>query len=55
MFFIAALVLAQMGAEAVGAALPTLIEHSFGDFASKLTHLVILTYVVDFLGRQIAP
>lgn len=53
--FILALVLAQLGAEAVGAALPTLIQKTFGDFAGTVTQIAIFSYLADFTARQFAP
>lgn len=53
--FIIALVLAQLGAESLGAALPTLVEKTFGNFAATVTHLTVLSYVAGFLALQAAP
>ncbi|MFA5139779.1 MAG: hypothetical protein WC728_11165 [Elusimicrobiota bacterium] len=52
--FIASLVVAQIGVEALGAALPTLVQKAFGDFTA-VAQLAIFASVASVVGRQAGP
>jgi MFS family permease len=52
--FIAALVVAQIGVEALAVALPTLVQKAFGDFTA-VAQLAIFSSVAAVVGRQAGP
>ncbi|MBI3298316.1 MAG: hypothetical protein HYZ75_09145 [Elusimicrobia bacterium] len=54
MMFIAALVVAQVGVEALGSAMPTLVQTTFGDFTA-VAQLAIFSSVASIIGRQFGP
>jgi len=54
MMFIASLVVAQIGVEALGAAMPTLVQKTFGDF-TVVAQLAIFSSIASILGRQLGP
>ncbi|MBI4679419.1 MAG: hypothetical protein HY748_17730 [Elusimicrobia bacterium] len=51
-FFILALIFGQIGIEALGAALPALIEKSFGD-VTKMAEITIFASATNIIGRTI--
>lgn len=54
MMFIASLVVAQIGIEALGAAMPTLVQKTFGDFTA-VAQLAIFSSIASIVGRQLGP
>lgn len=54
MMLIASLVVAQVGVESLGAAMPSLIQKTFGDFTA-VAQLAIVASVASIVGRQIGP
>ncbi len=52
--FIAALLIAQVGVEAMGTAMPQLVQAAFGDF-SKVVQIAIFGSIAGIIGRQFAP
>ncbi len=53
-FFIGALVVAQIGVEALGAAMPALVQKTFGDF-TVVAQLGIFASIASIVGRQLGP
>lgn len=51
--FIGALVVGQIGVEALGAAMPTLVQKAFGDF-TVVAQLAIFSSITGITGRQMA-
>lgn len=51
-FFIGALLVAQIGVEALGVAMPTLMQKTFGDFTA-VAQLAIFSSVASIIGRQL--
>jgi MFS family permease len=52
--FIGALLVMQVGVEALGASMPTLVQKAFGDF-TVVAQLGIFSSVASITGRQIGP
>lgn len=52
--FIGALLVMQIGVEALGASMPTLVQKAFGDF-TVVAQLGIFSSVASITGRQIGP
>lgn len=50
--FIAALLVAQIGVEALGVAMPTLMQKTFGDFTA-VAQLAIFSSIASIIGRQL--
>jgi hypothetical protein len=53
-FFIGSLVVAQIGVEALGAAMPALVQKTFGDF-TVVAQLGIFASIASIVGRQLGP
>jgi hypothetical protein len=53
-FFIGALVVAQIGVESLGAAMPALVQKTFGDF-TVVAQLGIFASIASIVGRQLGP
>lgn len=53
-FFIGSLVVAQIGVEALGAAMPALVQKTFGDF-TVVAQLGIFASIASIVGRQVGP
>lgn len=53
-FFIGSLVVAQIGVEALGAAMPTLVQQTFGDFTA-VAQLAVFSSIASVVGRQLGP
>ncbi|MBI5597441.1 MAG: hypothetical protein HY928_15235 [Elusimicrobia bacterium] len=54
MMFIGSLVVAQVGVEALGSAMPTLVQKTFGDFTA-VAQLAIFSSIASIIGRQLGP
>ncbi len=54
MMFIASLVVAQIGVEALGSAMPTLVQKTFGDFTA-VAQLAVFSSIASVIGRQLGP
>lgn len=54
MSFIASLLVAQVGVEALGSSMPTLVQKTFGDF-TMVAQLAIFSSLAGILGRQLGP
>ena len=54
MGFIASLLVAQVGVEALGSSMPTLVQKTFGDF-TMVAQLAIFSSIAGIIGRQIGP
>lgn len=54
MMFIGSLVVAQIGVEALGSAMPTLVQKTFGDFTA-VAQLAIFSSIASIIGRQLGP
>lgn len=52
--FIGSLVVAQIGVEALGAAMPTLVQKTFGDFTA-VAQLAVFSSIASVVGRQLGP
>lgn len=52
--FIGSLVIAQIGVEALGAAMPTLVQKTFGDFTA-VAQLAVFSSIASVVGRQLGP
>ncbi|MFC1679477.1 hypothetical protein ACFL2T_04630, partial [Elusimicrobiota bacterium] len=52
--FVVSLVVAQIGVEALGAAMPALLEKTFGDF-TVVAQLAIVASATSIIGRQLGP
>jgi len=52
--FISSLLVAQIGVEALGAAMPTLVQKAFGDF-TVVAQLAVFSSIAGIVGRQIGP
>jgi len=53
-FFIGALVVGQIGVEALGSAMPALVQKTFGDF-TVVAQLGIFFSIASIIGRQLGP
>ncbi|MBI5243906.1 MAG: MFS transporter [Elusimicrobia bacterium] len=53
-WFISSLLVAQVGIEALGAAMPTLVQKAFGDF-TVVAQLAVFSSIAGIIGRQIGP
>lgn len=53
-FFIGALVVAQIGVEALGSTMPALVQKTFGDF-TVVAQLGIFSSIAGIIGRQLGP
>ena len=52
--FIAALAVAQIGVEALGASMPALVQKTFGDF-TIVAQLGIFASIAGIIGRTLGP
>ncbi|MFH1723525.1 MAG: hypothetical protein ABII00_02770 [Elusimicrobiota bacterium] len=52
--FIVSLVVAQIGVESLGAAMPALVQKTFGDFTA-VAQLAIFSSIASIVGRQLGP
>ncbi|MDE2291563.1 MAG: hypothetical protein KGL53_05725, partial [Elusimicrobia bacterium] len=52
--FIGSLVVAQVGVEALGAAMPTLVQKTFGDF-TVVAQLAVFSSIASIIGLQVGP
>ncbi|HAH07184.1 MAG TPA: hypothetical protein DCM05_11800 [Elusimicrobia bacterium] len=53
-WFIGSLLVAQVGVEALGSSMPTLVQKAFGDF-TVVAQLAVFSSIAGIIGRQIGP